>query len=96
MTIIFVTCKICNKEKDAVKEYYYSYPSKCKECHAEYSRKYAKENSEKTKEWNRKVRAKHRQNMGPAAKIRKNVSRVIARALASNLGGKMKNRVLRI
>lgn len=81
-------CKFCNQDKDPVIDFYSYNPNKCKNCIYLNNRKNTLNKSEWTKEYQRLYRRQYRRNMGASAKLRKNVSRVIGRALASGKGGK--------
>lgn len=87
MDVFLQRCNFCKIEKNAIKDFYNHHPTKCKECLKLTRQKYDAKHPELRREWNRQARIKHRANMGPSQKIRKNVSRVIARALTNGKCG---------
>lgn len=80
-------CKFCEQDRDAILDFWEYRPTKCKRCMYATSRKSVKNNTEKVKEYQRLYRQEYRKKMAPAAKLRKNVSRVIGRALSSGKNG---------
>lgn len=80
-------CNHCGLDKDAENDFYSYSPTKCKSCMYITSRKSVKNNAGKVREYQRLYRQQYRKKMSPAAKLRKNVSRVIGRGLSSGKNG---------
>lgn len=80
-------CKFCKQDRDAANDFYSYHPNKCKLCIYQSNRKNTIKKSEWTQEYQKLYRRQYRKNMDAAAKLRKNVSRVIGRALSSGKGG---------
>lgn len=86
--MVLLKCNFCKEEKES-ELYFYSYsPTKCKKCIYGNNRKNIKKDLEGTREYQRLYRQAYRKKMDTPAKLRKNVSRVIGRALSSGKNGK--------